>query len=178
MFFSMLSHVDRWFGYAEDRVPQLVSELHIGGIQKPERKAKSGARSFDVGEVQDSDKGVVGLRQPLPVILLDRFETGRRLDPAGLTKSISDYLSNAPSRALVYWPNVNSFPGAYRLVGNYSLENNRITAECFLQKFTVGSEEPTIIEQFQLSGEVAKLGELTRSIVERAEMACNKKAAT
>ena len=150
-----------WFSYAEDRVPQLTREAGIGGVQKPELKSvKYGARTFDVGVMNDVVRAKVRLEEPRPVVLPSLpfpDENDRRLnDTLGLAKAINALDKSSGTRGgnpgVSVWK-VDEHPGAYVVGGKYSLLNGTLTVTVFVDRWSdplEGALEPSPIEEFVL----------------------------
>jgi len=124
------------FEYAANRVPHLA--LGIGGIQRPLALERPGAASFDIGEIEPSDRVRIPLAAPAPVILAPRF-----MDPVELSDNLSlepavsarlrdetDVASrgSASQASPVFIP-AEEIPGAIRPSGKYTIANGQVTVE-------------------------------------------------
>jgi hypothetical protein len=168
--------VERLLGYAEDRVPQLVRELGIGGIQKPELKAKRDARSFDVGLLTSADRLAIPLALPRPIPLRPEFEEQERpSDSLELTRLVEAELRGLDPRGreapAVFWPDVAEHPRAYQLRGRYRLGGERVEVDVFLSSFEVEGKDlkRRLAEPFRIEGRATALPELARRIVDEAQ---------
>jgi uncharacterized caspase-like protein len=113
------------FKYAEDEVPKLAQG--IGGIQKPRGPGASGdQRSFDIGKMDGKIKAGIKISEPKPVFLagnLTNTDPAIAYDNFGLTELLNLLLMEISAKgknAEMLYTEARSYPGAYRVAGNYS----------------------------------------------------------
>jgi hypothetical protein len=167
--------VYRWFESTEKRVRELVDSLGIAGVQEPQLRARSDAQSFPVGELKGSDRGLVQIAQPKPVILLGRFEDPEnRLDPLDLTGRLDKALTGPVGRGsrnpFSYWPSIQEHPNAHKVLGNYKIVGNVVTVDVLIHVFkrTSGLAE-TQVGKLVITGSKQDLPGLTSKIVSAVE---------
>jgi hypothetical protein len=79
--------VEKWFGYAENKVSELARG--IGGVQKPMRFNSKFAKSFAVGRIEESERKLLPLAQPVPLILQPTlYEKNKFTDGLRLTEKL------------------------------------------------------------------------------------------
>jgi WD40 repeat protein/uncharacterized caspase-like protein len=129
------------FEYAVDRVPELARG--IGGVQKPEVFAPSGAASFAVGELLAQDEVQIPLAAPKPVILGPLFlnaidqTDNLRLDEAvrAELRDETDVRSRGgagtPEAVFV---NAEEMPGAIRPSGLYTVHGKLVAVNIVLTR--------------------------------------------
>jgi WD40 repeat protein len=129
------------FEYAMDRVPDLARG--VGGVQKPEVFAPSGAASFDVGELLAEDKGRIPLAAPKPVILGPTFLNAvDQTDNLELDEAVRKVLrdqTDVRSRGGSALPpaifvNAEEMPGAIRPSGLYTVHGNQVAVNVVLTR--------------------------------------------
>lgn len=155
--------VERWLGYAANRVESLKSEVGINGIQKPELRRSPASSSFDVGVTQPGQRGMVGLRPPLPIVILGNFEKDQE-DPLGLENVLATNFKGATG--FKAWFEIPKHPNAYRLAGTYEIDGTNIKVKVVLQKFDALMTRKTL-QTYEFTGKTDKLGDLVEAI--RAE---------
>jgi WD40 repeat protein len=125
------------FDYAIDRVPDLARG--VGGVQKPEAFAPSGAASFDVGELLAEDEARIPLAAPKPVILGPQFLNAiDQTDNLGLDEAVrkelrdeTDIRSRGPAAIFV---NAEEMPGAIRPSGLYTVHGDQVAINVVLTR--------------------------------------------
>lgn len=130
------------FSYAQAQVPRLAQS--IGGVQRPIVSAPLG-RTFVIGQMTSDEKSRLDLPAPKPLLLrplLTVSETGDddlRLIPE-LRKRLDAESSYEVMRRsgrgdpiLVYIDD-DSFPGAVRITGTYTIEGDRVRIKAFLRR--------------------------------------------
>ncbi len=121
--------VNLLYQYARERVPELAEG--IGGIQKPEVFSPFGAESFDIGEVNSTDKENIPLARIKPVFVRSVFQDENELEDILNLSAIIDNMLNEVSqkgndRSLIF-VNAREFPESYKLSGLYNQQDNQIT---------------------------------------------------
>ncbi|MEO8073825.1 MAG: caspase family protein, partial [Acidobacteriota bacterium] len=128
--------------YAEKRVPDLAKEMKLD--QHPLIKQPSG-NTFLIGQMTDAEKQKINLPQPKPLLLrplLTNPETGddvlklipelrKRLDAASSYEVTQRSGKGEP--ALIYIDD-DSFPGAVRVTGTYTVEGENVRLKAFLRR--------------------------------------------
>jgi len=137
--------VNLLYQYARERVPELAEG--IGGIQKPEVFSPYGAESFDIGEVNSTDKENIPLARIKPVFVRSVFQDEEEFeDVLGLSAIIDDMLNEISQKGTgksLIFVNARQFPESYKLSGIYSQQDNminlnmRIRSNEFSESFTI-----------------------------------------
>ena len=130
------------FDYATNRVPNLAKEMSLE--QRPIIKRPAG-NPFVFGQITDEDKAKINLPKLKPMLLrplLTNPETGDddlRLIPA-LRKMLDAESSYEVMKAggkgepvLIYIDD-DSFPGAVRVTGTYTVEGEQVRVKVFLRQ--------------------------------------------
>lgn len=157
--------VERWLSYAVARVDSLKTELRIPGAQQPQFRRNDSDRSFDLGTIDESFRGSVGLVPPKPIVLVGEFDMDK-LDPLGLEDSIR--AAAGESTKLKLWPEVRKHPGVFRVAGSYEVAEERIVLKLYLQRFD-DKAVVSNIEVVELEAQVSELGQLARRVIEQVE---------
>ena len=156
------------FGFAADKVPELAKD--IGGIQRPVIASPKGA-SFDIGRVLDEDKEKIPLQTVRPLFVRSNFqEEDEFADVLDLGKSVDRALNEVASRgrdAALVFVEARGFPAAYRIVGRYRVDGEKVTVSIRLLK---GKKK---VASFSVEGARGKTGALGERIVTEAR-ACLK----
>ena len=152
--------VDRWLNYAAGRVESLRNEIGLAGIQKPEFKRSSTGSSFDMGVVDASKHGFLGLRAPRPIVIMGTFQKDEE-DPIGLEKAVLPALKE--SQLFKLWTDVAKHPNVFRVAGTYTVSGDKVAVKVFVQKFDAEENRQTL-ETFVVDGTTAKKDELAASI--------------
>ncbi len=107
------------FQFAADEVPRLAET--VGGIQKPEIRVPYGAKSFDVGLVDESIQSKIILPSPKPLFSKSNYSDEETFnDDLRISERIDELLIGLKGRDTdVVFVNVNRFPNAYSLKGRY-----------------------------------------------------------
>lgn len=158
--------IERWLNYAANRVESLKNEVGLKGIQRPEFKRSAGGGSFDIGVLNEKDRGSLGLRPPLPVVIVGPFELDQE-DPENLEDPIRDALGD--SNKIKAWLDVSKHPNVYRIAGEYTVTGNKITVKVFIQRFDANQKRTTVktLEVAGDKGKAAALATAIRSAVEQ-----------
>ena len=164
--------VDQWFDYAQVRVRELMNELALLGVQKPEKHAQANSGNYPVGLVNNNVVGKLGLPLPGPVLILDTFRTADNLDPLGLEDTIEGALLSGPSsrgsNAATYWPSIRRHPKALQLNGSYKFDGDRVTVTVRLMHFVGPKLRAEPFDTFEVIGSRSKVPELVASILDAA----------
>ncbi len=145
------------FQFSADEVPKLAET--IGGIQKPEIRVPYGAKSFDIGIVDEKVQEKVVIPSPKPLFVKSNFTNDESFnDDLRISEKLDEMLTNVQTRSgdLVF-VNVNRFPNSYSLKGRYTRQNNQIKATFRLFK------GDNIIESFETMG--ANIQSISEAIV-------------
>lgn len=130
------------FDYAEKRVPELAKDMNLD--QRPIIKQPSG-NTFLIGQMTDAEKTKINLPQPKPLLLrplLTNPETGdddlklipelrKRFDAESSYEVMQRSGKGEP--ALIYIDD-DSFPGAVRVTGTYTIEGDKVRVKAFLRR--------------------------------------------
>ncbi|HQQ97896.1 MAG TPA: caspase family protein [Cyclobacteriaceae bacterium] len=148
------------FQFAADEVPRLAES--IGGIQKPEIRVPYGARSFDIGIMDESIQARIKLPSPKPLFIRSNYSNDETFnDEARLSEKTDEFLMGQQARdGSVVFVNVGRFPNAYALRGRYThsgkeyrVQSKLYKGEQLLYSFETRGEEPnSVIEK--ISSEV------------------------
>lgn len=158
--------IERWLTYASDRVESLRNELSLGGLQRPDFRRSTRAGSFDVGVTHPERRGELGLRPPMPILVLGEFSQARE-DPLDLERALA--AAFAGSTNVKTWSDVTRHPRAYRLVGDYTIdENGSVTVTVLLQRFDDRQVRRTLA-RFEVTGEVTRVADLAAKVRREAE---------
>ncbi len=141
----------QWFQYARERVPILASG--IGGIQEPQIISPHGSESFDVGQLEEEDKKLVPLSGIKPMYIRSNFQDEDELDDIlGLGNKMDEALNEYSAKgneSTIVFVDVKEFPDAYKLIGRYKREIDKITLTLRVKQ---GQE---VIANLTLSGSTA-----------------------
>lgn len=154
--------VQKWLGYAADRVESLRAEVGIDGVQKPELKRSKSDLSFDIGVTGEKYRGEIGLKPPMPIVLMGTFGEDE-VDSLGIEPLIADALKDQPNYKL--WLNVSQHPNTFRLAGQYFVSDGKISLRLFIQKFD-GQLKRTNLKVIEISGVVQDKPGLVQKIRE------------
>lgn len=148
--------VSQWFQYARDRVPQLANGL--GGIQTPQVCSPLNNESFDVAELDESEKMKVPLAREKPVFIRSQFQEQEQfVDQLQIGKKLDILLNETSAKgsesSFLYIP-VDEFPDAYQVVGRYQVKEGTISARI---KLVTGSGRKLIKEWEISAGSPAEL---------------------
>ncbi|MBL8060357.1 MAG: caspase family protein [Chthonomonas sp.] len=157
--------VERWLNYAANRVESLKNEVGLPGIQRPQFKRAANGSSFDIGVLNEKDRGAVGLKPPVPVVILGPFEQDQE-DPENLEEAIRAVM--AESSAVKAWADVAKHPNVYRIAGTYTVENRQVTVKVFIQKFDA-TQKRTTLKTVEVLGAVGKPQAIAKGIREVVE---------
>lgn len=152
--------VEQWFSYAAARVDSLKSECGVSGIQHPELKRSSNKNSFALGVTSSANKGAIGLKPPMPVVILGTFEQDSE-DPIGFEAAAANVLKDA--KGIKVWTEVSKHPSVFRVAGTYTLEGEKLTVKVVLQKFDSSQNRKTL-ETFELSGTKGAVANLANTL--------------
>lgn len=140
--------VERWLGYAVTRVESLKAELGLTGIQRPQFRRSGASASFDVGVTSEANRGMLGLRPPVPVVIVGEFEEDKE-DPAGLEERVREAMRSATQ--VKAWFDVARHPRVYRIAGSYTSSGATVKLRVFLQAFDERAVRRTL-ETFEIEG--------------------------
>ncbi len=166
--------VERWLSYAANRVESLKNDVGIRGIQRPEFKRSKSSQSFDLGVVDPSFRGSLGLKQPKPIVIVGSFQQEEE-DPAGLEKAVD--ASMRESAAIKPWFDIAKHPNVFRTSGSYTLSVKEIKLKLFVQKFDAQQNRKTLTT-IELNGTTDNLAELARQVRLAVEKAVGEAAKT
>ena len=143
------------FQFAADEVPRLAES--VGGIQKPEIRVPYGAKSFDIGVMDEAIQSKIILPSPKPLFAKSNYSDENTFnDDLRLSEKADEFFMSLQSRgASVIFVNVNRFPNAYALKGRYSkkgsgyvVQSKLFKGDLLLHSFeTQGSNLESIIEK-------------------------------
>lgn len=159
--------IDRWFGYAETRVRELLDQLGIRGVQQPEERAQANARDYPVGLVDPSVEGKLNLPLPGPVLILDTFRNSDTDDPLELTDAVEAAL-NGRARgggSMSYWSGVKRHPKALQLRGTYAVTGASVKVTVRIMRFVGPDLRSQTMDTFTVDGEASKPKDLAIAIV-------------
>lgn len=152
--------VERWLGYAANRVESLKAEVGISGVQRPEFKRATRGETFDLGVMDEKRRGFLDLRPPLPVVIVGDFQKDEE-DPAGLEDAVTAAMKDA--KAVKPWFDVAKHPNVYRVTGTYTLEGDALKLHVLLQRFDDRQQRRTI-DTFDLAGSKDRLFDLAGKV--------------
>lgn len=156
----MFLDVERWLGYAVDRVDSLRAEIGVSGIQHPELRRSDSRSSFDLGMLTVADRGAVGLKPPMPIVLVGPFDDNEE-DPLGLEKALANSLSD--SHVFKPWFDIAKRPNMYRVVGRYEIDGDNVHVQVYLQRLN-SLEDRTTISLLKVNGARQDVPDLASSI--------------
>jgi hypothetical protein len=126
---EQLVDVNTLFGFATDKVPELVSD--IGGIQRPVLAVPKGCASFDIGQLSGEERQQIPLQPARPLVLRSVFQDEQSFDDVlGLSKRVDDLLRNTSVRgstSAVVFVDARELPEGYRLAGRYKTVDGQTT---------------------------------------------------
>lgn len=157
--------VERWLTYAANRVESLRNEVGITGIQRPQLKRSRSGASFDLGVTRPEFRGKLGLRPPMPVVLLGTFDQDEE-DPLALEAAMRSALRQATT--IKPWLDVTTHPNAYRLSGRYEVDGVNIRVRGLIQRIDERGARRTLAS-FEATGRTDALPALAGRIRELAE---------
>lgn len=157
--------IERWLNYAANRVESLKSEVGISGIQKPELKRSGANTTFDVGVTDSGKRGSIGLKPPLPIVIVGTFEADQE-DPAGLESAVDKSLREATK--FKAWYDIAKHPNVLRVAGSYTQEGNKIKVKVVIQRLDASMSRKTL-QSFELSGSTDKIADLATTIRDELE---------
>lgn len=157
--------VERWLTYASNRVESLRNEVGITGIQRPQLKRSRSGASFDLGVTRSEFRGKLGLRPPMPVVLLGNFDQDEE-DPLALESAMRVALRQATT--IKPWLDVTTHPNAYRISGRYVVEGVNIRVRGLIQRMDERGARRTLAS-FEVIGRTDAIPALAGRIREQAE---------
>lgn len=130
------------FNYAQNRVPEIAKEMSLD--QRPIIKTPSG-NPFVFGQIADEDKTKISLPALKPMLLRPRLGSGEENDdPLNLVAELrkrfdaeSSYelmKRNGKGEPVLIYVDDDSFPGAVRVTGTYTVEGEKVRVKAFLRK--------------------------------------------
>lgn len=162
--------VEQWLGYAVEQVPLLAKEVR--GIQQPfyrglDTDKSDNHRSFDVGKITPAIKAQIRIAQPRPVLLVKSFQDETQFDDVlALTPTIESELIDLSARgadAPMLYMEAKDYPGAYALVGRYTVKDEAVQIKCKVMRATAQ------VGEFVVTGQKSKLAELAKLVLARAQ---------
>ncbi len=164
--------VERWLGYAAERVESLKTEVGLSGIQRPEFKRSTSGTTFDIGVAAESERGRLHLKPPLPIVILGEFESNKE-DPLNLEGRMQASLRD--SAKVKGWFDVAKHPKVYRVAAEYNVTEGTqdVTVKVYLQ-FLDAEQKRKTLETFDVAGVVGELGDLVKKIRSELEDRINK----
>ncbi|MBX3117941.1 MAG: caspase family protein [Fimbriimonadaceae bacterium] len=159
--------VERWLSYAAGRVDSLKNEVGISGIQRPEFKRSRSGGSFDIGVTRPEFRGELGLKPPLPVVIMGTFDEDE-VDPLGLENAIVGVMRE--SQAVKLWTDITKHPNVYRIAGTYSRNNDTkvVKLRLVVQKFD-SQQSRKNLKTIEIEGLSDRMPELAKLVRERVE---------
>lgn len=160
--------VQKLFAFAQGEVPRLAQ--NIGGVQRPIVSAPLG-KTFVIGQMSDAEKERVPLASVKPLLLrplLTNPETGDddlHLISA-LRKSLDAQSSyevakrNGGGAPVLVYVDDDNFPGAMRVTGTYTVENDTVKIKAFLRQ-----DNKTVAALAEISGAKADADALVAQLV-------------
>ncbi len=160
--------VQKLFAFAQAEVPRLAQ--NIGGVQRPIVSAPLG-KTFVIGQMSDAEKERVPLASIKPLLLrplLTNPETGdddlhlisalrKSLDAQSSYEVAQRSGKGAP--VLVYVDDDN-FPGAMRVTGTYTIENDTVKIKAFLRQ-----DNKTVAALAEVSGAKSDANALVNQLI-------------
>jgi hypothetical protein len=144
------------FNFAVDKVPVLARD--IGGIQRSVIFSPNGS-SFAIGQVTAEDKSHIPLQPVWPLVVRTSFHDKDDLtDVLDLGQQMDELLCDVAVRGRaspLLFIDARKMPGAYQVVGLYSVEGERVTVTVRLAPNK---------DKFSVSGETTKVAELAGKI--------------
>lgn len=157
--------VERWLNYAANRVESLKTEVGLSGVQRPEFKRATKGSTFDIGVLSPDKKGFIGLKPPMPIVIVGSFELDEE-DPLNLEAAVTAAMRE--TRTLKPWFNVQKHPNVYRMAGSYSLEGEKVRVRLLIQTLDSAQVRKTVAT-LELEGSNRDLPGLSKAIREAAE---------
>ncbi len=158
-----LVDVQRLAAFAVDEVPRLAEGIR--GVQRPVLAAPVAGASFDIGHVPEAARRRIPVTEPLPVLVRAAFQDRAEMDDVlGLGAAVDAVLRERSGRAGASFVLVGgeSFPGAHRLLGAYSVVDGQVTVTV-----RVVHEGRRLVDDARFEGPAAAPGELVERIVAR-----------
>lgn len=157
--------VEQWLTYAANRVESLKNEVGISGVQRPELKRSLGHSSFSVGVTTKDQKGMVGLKPPMPIVIVGTFQKEEE-DPLGVEPVMAKALRNG--KAFKPWFDVAKHPNVFRVAGSYEVSGDDVALKVSLQKFDSAEARKTL-QTFEVKGSAKDLEDLSTRAVKELE---------
>lgn len=156
-----LVDVQRLAAFAIEEVPRLAEGE--GGVQRPVLAAPLAGSTFDIGLVGAEARARIPLSEPVPALRRADFQDRSAMeDVIGLGDALDAALAErcADVRAAPFvLVSGRTFPGALRLLGSYSMKEDRVTVTVRLV-----SGEGRLIDDRRFKGTRAALEALARRI--------------
>ena len=152
------------FEFARDNVPQLARG--IGGIQEPVVAVPKGGSSFDIGELNATDREAIPLSVERPMILRASFQDRDLFDDHLALGSHVNTALRATGRGAdptIYFVDATDFQDGYRIAGQYSVKDGivEVVARIFRGRLELVSE-------ISISGPATDIAELANMLVSEA----------
>lgn len=157
---EMFLDVERWLNYAANRVESLKNEVGLTGVQKPEFKRSKTGKSFDIGVLEPADRGFIGLKPPMPIVIVGPFEQEQE-DPLNFEDFIRTSMKD--SVGVKAWFDVTKHPNVYRMSGEYTVTGPDIAIKVFVQRIDSNGQRKTV-STFEVKGNVQNLDKLANEI--------------
>jgi WD40 repeat protein len=164
--------VEKWLGYAANRVESLKAEVGVKGVQRPEFRRATQGSSFDIGVVDDAEKGILNLKPPMPVAIVGSFQNQEE-DPIGLEPALQKALEE--STKVKAWFDVPKHPNVYRVAGTYETSGTKVKLKLYIQRFDAAQTRSTL-QTIELEGDSQALdtfAKLIRTSIEEAILKLN-----
>ena len=133
--------IDRWFGYCEDRVVELSSEIGSGRGQRPRKTSRRDSRSFDLGVVDAKVIASFTLLEPLPLLSLGFVGDENDEDSLDLAHNLQALVSESKGSkdTIKIAPKGVAHPAFTNVNVRYKLQDGSVVATVTLQKFDESS---------------------------------------
>jgi WD40 repeat protein len=157
--------------YARDQVPMLTG----GAMQRqaPFIKVPDNDMGYFIGMMTPEDKKKIELSQPKPVFMSSLFLNEKGYEEVDLinvtNKKLNEITSRGKDAELVY-TDALSYPGSYKLSGNYKITGEDIRLNLNIMYNNKLSCDPIIV-----SGKVSELDQFAQKIIFRAYQEIEKK---
>lgn len=153
--------VMNWFQFAADEVPKLAED--IGGIQKPEIRAPYGARSFDIGVIDEEAQRQIKIPEPKPLFVKSVFSDENTFnDDLRIAERVDEKFQSVQSRdGSIVFINTTRFPNAYSVKGRYVKQGTLMKAQVKVFRGDV------IHNSFEV--EAVNVDELVLKVLEKTE---------
>ncbi|HEY8690097.1 MAG TPA: caspase family protein [Chitinophagaceae bacterium] len=128
--------IQKLLQYAVDEVPLLAKG--IGGIQQPLYRSPGDQKSYDIGKMDPATKKEIILAEPKPIFVATTFiNIDENEDDLKLTQLVNAQLREITIKgkeADILFTEAKDYPDAWKMSGNYKIQNNIITLSYRLRK--------------------------------------------